>query len=103
MFQSTHLREVWLIKSDANNGAVLVSIHTPTRGVTQPYCTPRDAYAVSIHTPTRGVTIIISNYKRVHDSFNPHTYERCDLQNLLAILNLKSFNPHTYERCDSED
>ena len=34
----------------------VVSIHTPTKGVTKDRCTPIILYSVSIHTPTKGVT-----------------------------------------------
>ena len=34
----------------------LVSIHTPTKGVTATATQPPDSQGVSIHTPTKGVT-----------------------------------------------
>ena len=34
----------------------IVSIHTPTKGVTDCLCLQRKAKLVSIHTPTKGVT-----------------------------------------------
>ena len=38
--------------------AVAVSIHTPTKGVTKDRIKQRRAALVSIHTPTKGVTLI---------------------------------------------
>ena len=35
----------------------IVSIHTPTKGVTKPFYFPSACLSVSIHTPTKGVTI----------------------------------------------
>ena len=36
-----------------------VSIHTPTQGVTLSACTDNEPdYGVSIHTPTQGVTVV---------------------------------------------
>ena len=56
LFQSTHLREVRL-EDDWKDPSCWVSIHAPTRGATR-------------ETASRPVSL---------DSFNPRTYERCDL------------------------
>ena len=76
---------------------------------------------VSIHTPTWGVTIgrfisiIKKTFQSTHlhevwpcrtclpvclQSFNPHTYMRCDYSPFVADQMLSCFNPHTYMRCD---
>ena len=57
-FQSTHPRRVWLVSAFARMPANIVSIHTPTKGVTLRPRTCRRASAVSIHTPTKGVTAL---------------------------------------------
>ena len=76
-FQSTHPRRVWLddwtegwiyrgFNPHTHEGCdclqllwlvwLLVSIHTPTKGVTDTAFSERAQRAVSIHTPTKGVT-----------------------------------------------
>ena len=120
-FQSTHLHEVWLLllliillpacfnphtymrcdlDDEAEAGAGIVSIHTPTWGVTtETFGYNRPWYVsihtptwgvtmqsssnqsyneVSIHTPTWGVTVLVCVYRLVCRGFNPHTYMRCD-------------------------
>ena len=57
---------------------MLVSIHTPTWGVTEKYQMPVKARKVSIHTPTWGVTPDDGNSQSRTGRFNPHTYMRCD-------------------------
>ena len=55
---------------------------------------------VSIHTPTQGVTFLyICNVFRI--CFNPHTHAGCDnpLPRLTRVHN--RFNPHTHAGCDS--
>ena len=61
-----------------SNGAnEIVSIHTPTQGVTIGGLDQQIKSKVSIHTPTQGVTRIIwiSIYLIC---FNPHTHAGCD-------------------------
>ena len=55
-FQSTHPRRVWHIANEENAREIFVSIHTPTKGVTQTFKPHRVTENVSIHTPTKGVT-----------------------------------------------
>ena len=101
----------------------IVSIHTPTQGVTVvhfrlygnrlgfnphthagcdsckiPHIRHRQ---VSIHTPTQGVTRQSMLFHSLLISFNPHTHAGCDLL-LLVMLSvlLRSFNPHTHAGCD---
>ena len=80
MFQSTHPRRVWLM--------VLLLL--------QPLL------VVSIHTPTKGVTLCLSHWRRLADSFNPHTHEGCDTTTIGHSSDYFSFNPHTHEGCDIE-
>ena len=56
-----------------------VSIHTPTKGVTK-YCYGDDKkLEVSIHTPTKGVTRVPSAPASRRRCFNPHTHDGCDI------------------------
>ena len=56
MFQSTHPRRVWHFGSKQFFRAQVVSIHTPTQGVTWSVSCAFMDKEVSIHTPTQGVT-----------------------------------------------
>ena len=76
-FQSTHLHEVWPFWIFAISDTKSFNPHTYMR------CDVRSArmlefIVVSIHTPTCGVTIPRSNTRADGWSFNPHTYMRCD-------------------------
>ena len=121
-FQSTHLHEVWhwlaiifnckdcfnphtYMRCDKGDRTMearnIVSIHTPTWGVTSITCQNTwqkrfqsthlhevwhwyrfyGSYVnVSIHTPTWGVTLNSRRFCPTRFSFNPHTYMRCDLK-----------------------
>ena len=124
MFQSTHLHEVWLSFYHEHIFHILVSIHTPTWGVTPDEVSGRWGTGVSIHTPTWGVTPLSRlmehlNKVSIHTptwgvtghqqwrsigkpGFNPHTYMRCDSIYCSYDEFKDSFNPHTYMRCDSD-
>ena len=80
--------------------AFLVSIHTPTKGVTHVLLALHDVSRVSIHTPTKGVTALPCPSQHRADGFNPHTHEGCDCFSLIAGFKAASFNPHTHEGCD---
>ena len=84
-----------------NDNGKAVSIHTPTKGVT--WCTRKRYYHihVSIHTPTKGVTIVYFDKCIKKLCFNPHTHEGCDRSLVVENRITKSFNPHTHEGCDS--
>ena len=56
-----------------------VSIHTPTQGVTQDKHQCKECLRVSIHTPTQGVTYQPLNSLYYYHCFNPHTHAGCDL------------------------
>ena len=102
----------------------LVSIHTPTKGVTY-LCQnslrlgimfqsthPRRVWLivqsvssnfriVSIHTPTKGVTCIVSASKA--DGKFQSTHPRRVWQEFFEVLFLRPcFNPHTHEGCDPQ-
>ena len=55
-FQSTHPRRVWQATALQRYKEIQVSIHTPTKGVTQSININIRNIIVSIHTPTKGVT-----------------------------------------------
>ena len=55
---------------------------------------------VSIHTPTKGVTSPPFRFDEVIFSFNPHTHEGCDPFSPANRGYMCCFNPHTHEGCD---
>ena len=57
---------------------IIVSIHTPTWGVTVIFLCICIEILVSIHTPTWGVTTHFQQSFSCKRCFNPHTYMRCD-------------------------
>ena len=95
MFQSTHPRRVWpeytMLRTHAlsfnphtHEGCdtrtwslqydTLVSIHTPTKGVTRSILVHGTLKGVSIHTPTKGVTIAaFSSYPSIKVSIHTPT------------------------------
>ncbi len=78
MFQSTHPRRVWQGSMLSDNNYKLVSIHTPTQGVT---------------CPDHKIKIII-------ECFNPHTHAGCDWCCAEYAICCFCFNPHTHAGCD---
>ena len=97
-FQSTHLHEVWLrdvILHKKGN----VSIHTPTWGVTPKVKCTLDLSEVSIHTPTWGVTFL-REYEAWLRQVSIHTPTWGVTKTLSNTWIINSFNPHTYMRCD---
>ena len=79
-----------------------VSIHTPTKGVTNSWTILAVAVYVSIHTPTKGVTHLPGSPEIPHRSFNPHTHEGCDQVFPVILTFSPCFNPHTHEGCDAQ-
>ena len=77
-FQSTHLHEVWHSLPSIHPSPSSFNPHTYMRcDIAVSGGTYRD-WLVSIHTPTWGVTIIFYILRAYFWSFNPHTYMRCD-------------------------
>ena len=79
----------------------VVSIHTPTKGVTHQSYQNLRQFCVSIHTPTKGVTeeLIKTGYRyRV----SIHTPTKGVTSHRPAIMRTVSFNPHTHEGCDND-
>ena len=66
--------------SDAAAGVarIIISIHTPARGVTVYVLTNFDTTIISIHTPARGVTWIGWRDYFECRYFNPHSREGSD-------------------------
>ena len=65
----------------------LISIHTPVKGVTCNCWITQSCKGISIHTPVKGVTPAGTQRVLLRRYFNPHTREGCDL-----------FNPRTGEQ-----
>ena len=77
-FQSTHPRRVWRIMQEQNRFNADVSIHTPTKGVTDVSSRSATGFKFQSTHPRR-----VWRYGHVSEqvvaSFNPHTHEGCDL------------------------
>ena len=121
MFQSTHPRRVWQMVFFRRIWFVIVSIHTPTQGVTKITGQAEDMLDVSIHTPTQGVTILIVQwYPDTKVSIHTPT-QGVTLARLISTQSWKfqsthprrvwqtfvpcqascrCFNPHTHAGCD---
>ena len=72
-----------------------ISIHTPARGVTQVWVLSLSAHAISIHTPARGVTLftetIIGSY-----FISIHTPARGVTEDAInGVTRYYNFNPHS--------
>ena len=79
---------------------LVVSIHTPTKGVTRDVSDLYIPLKVSIHTPTKGVT---KRYKIVLDIFtfqSTHPRRVWPTRRWSRFTTSRSFNPHTHEGCD---
>ena len=59
-------------------GELNISIHTPTRGVTDRINGLLMVGGISIHTPTRGVTSKGVLFGNEHTDFNPHSHKGSD-------------------------
>ena len=80
MFQSTHLHEVWRVNEYSPDKVVIVSIHTPTWGVT--------------------IMLVVVRLIWMFQSTHLHEVWPCKICFRFAKL---SFNPHTYMRCDTRE
>ena len=99
-FQSTHPRRVWQNLEDDKLFAYEFQSTHPRRV----WLTASPLYfrnnLVSIHTPTKGVTLNSARFQEWPLRFNPHTHEGCDFCSISKSLALFRFNPHTHEGCD---
>ena len=73
----------------------LVSIHTPTQGVTAITILHRCEVSVSIHTPTQGVTLWEQQVFMYKQCFNPHTHAGCDLRHHFPNISKAMVSIHT--------
>ena len=78
-----------------------ISIHTPTKGVTVLNFCIIQVSNISIHTPTKGVTISQYRNYKIQCNFNPHSHEGSDLPALMMADRRINFNPHSHEGSDS--
>ena len=78
---------------------VIVSIHTPTQGVTAAtiFCSEFNKFQ---STHPRRVWRCYSILQCVRQSFNPHTHAGCDSSPLRSYISSHRFNPHTHAGCD---
>ncbi len=82
------------------SGYRAVSIHTPTKGVTRLRKHIFKYYGVSIHTPTKGVTGSLLGNKRLSE-VSIHTPTKGVTVLYRKHKNKRQcFNPHTHEGCD---
>ena len=77
----------------------MVSIHTPTKGVTEGK-PEAFRYIRFQSTHPRRVWRHRGRGWKDMQGFNPHTHEGCDCQLQLSLNLDTSFNPHTHEGCD---
>ena len=78
----------------------LISIHTPTRGVTVVLVALSGVYVISIHTPTRGVTLMTFDELKKRENFNPHSHKGSDGVESARNRLLLNFNPHSHKGSD---
>ena len=85
---------------EVNSSYLLVSIHTPTQGVTLANLYAQGALSVSIHTPTQGVTPVnTAAYTRIKVSIHTPT-QGVTGYTPAARVGPGRFNPHTHAGCD---
>ena len=79
---------------------IVISIHTPTKGVTIPVSVIDKPLSISIHTPTKGVTGFKPCHCKIGKYFNPHSHEGSDYAKYVEISGACDFNPHSHEGSD---
>ena len=99
MFQSTHPRRVWLNLLFKVFPKTLVSIHTPTKGVTQSKHRkyPRNQFQ---STHPRRVWLFVYLKTKSLNRFQSTHPRRVWPAEPRAVHLVKCFNPHTHEGCD---
>ena len=100
MFQSTLPRGEGPLPLNHKSLLCLVSIHTPTWGVTFPSCLSPSRLQVSIHTPTWGVTYGRNWHIRRLQGFNPHSHVGSDPPMEASCPQVSCFNPHSHVGSD---
>ena len=121
LFQSTHPRRVWLLMSSSTDESFRFNPHTH-EGCDSRYPKYNWDAIVSIHTPTKGVTLlpstcagasvfqsthprrvwplipIPSSFTKTFQSTHPRRVWRFESE---VIATYFGFNPHTHEGCDN--
>ena len=77
-----------------------ISIHTPTRGVTEMCLSICAGIIISIHTPTRGVTYNRYIEQEGAEDFNPHSHKGSDNSFHAEFSAKLHFNPHSHKGSD---
>ena len=99
-FQFTRPRGARLKRFSAQQDAVLVSIHAPTRGATGEKVKDFTDWAVSIHAPTRGATWNRPPCGRRRRRFNSRAHEGRDPGGLRVQPRHEGFNSRAHEGRD---
>ena len=83
------------------SGILLVSIHTPTQGVT---CQRLEYSGMALFQSThpRRVWHSLNAKWEKGGSFNPHTHAGCDEEIWRRLYVQSCFNPHTHAGCDQK-
>ena len=73
----------------------LISIHTPTQGVTFSENLKLFESGISIHTPTQGVTCSEIRKLKPHLYFNPHSHAGSDVAVAIKSQGISRISIHT--------
>ena len=73
-----HSREGSDAKAILPDVIIMISIHTPAKGVTRVLVLFPTRNSISIHTPAKGVTLLRSKSVSQRANFNPHSREGSD-------------------------
>ena len=79
----------------SNEGYVVISIHTPTKGATNSSAGYAWRCSISIHTPTKGATSGFVFLWRHCKHFNPHSHEGSDPGDIDEKLKANNISIHT--------
>ena len=74
---------------------MMISIHTPTQGVTCRLLSARFELYISIHTPTQGVTLHSFECNCNHLYFNPHSHAGSDVTQFARNWEALQISIHT--------
>ena len=83
--------------------SLMISIHTPAKGVTSIEMLLSCGSHISIHTPAKGVTLKKDIRDELMFHFNPHSREGSDLGHLTEKDLKEDFNPHSREGSDKAE
>ena len=89
------------VSGDGDAVQRLISIHTPVKGVTASPSAPDHVAIISIHTPVKGVTIPRPERHLLAVLISIHTpVKGVTSRSPGSTLRRRDFNPHTREGCD---